>query len=99
MGDIWDLCPAICTNQTYVIFSYVGIIFGLLAVLMVFVLLKKLIRKSIGVTLGAIFFIIFFMYGIQIEYERCGSGCAKNGTYYQYRLLPKYLIPFASHEL
>jgi Ca2+/Na+ antiporter len=86
-------CPAVCTQQTYVYISMLGLLFGVLAIVL-FLLRKKVLSKWRPI-LFWIFLVLFLLFSVQIRFESCGSGCSRDGVYFQgLRMLPNMDNPY-----
>ncbi len=93
--DLMMLCPTVCTQQTYIYITVLGLLFGALAIIL-FLLRKKVLSKWRSI-LFFVFLVLFLLYSVQIEYNSCGSGCLSSGTYFKgIQLLPQNIFPFST---
>ena len=79
--DLGRVCAAVCTQQTYVFVVLFGLFFGCLA-LGLFLARKKIPLKWFRILFwGSL--LIFLFFSINFEDGGCGSGCAKDGIFFE----------------
>ena len=83
LDSLSRICPAVCTQQTYVTLALVGLIFAVAIVVIFF--LRKRFKPWVYLLIQILLLFIFVQTFIaDSRHVSCGSGCSANGVYYDF---------------